>query len=184
MARQKIVHREVIHLDASPVQVRAFVLTPERILDYYPGGFDCGVFEAGQSFYCRGKSGVSLLELDKAQSNESTCVLKVTTSLKAKPPYDRQKILDQAFFTMYEDWQIEADGVGTRLTKTWRDVQKHQLRFMPMGLIVRRSAKAETAVLQRAWNDAAMECAAREGAAMESAAMESAAREEAADRSP
>ena len=48
-----------------------------------------------------------------------------------------------------------------------------------MGLIVRRSARAETQVLQRAWNDAA-----KEGAAMECAAMESAAREEAEDPSP
>lgn len=155
MTASKIIHREVIHLDATPDQVRSFVLTPERILDYYPGGFDCGVFEAGQSFYCRGKSGVSLLELDPSASDDVTRVIKVTTSLKAKPPYTAQGIRDQVFFTMYEDWQIEPDGAGTRLTKTWRDLEKHQLRIMPMGFIVKRSAKGETAVLKQAWDEAA-----------------------------
>jgi hypothetical protein len=150
-----IVHREVILLTAAPELVKTFVLTPERILDYYPGGRDCGVFEPGRSFYCRGKSGVSLLELDESQSDETTCVLKVTTSLKAKPPYNPQKIIDDVFFTMVEDWKIEPNGSGSKLTKTWRDVKKYQMKFMPMKFIVKRSAKQESAELKKAWDKAA-----------------------------
>ncbi len=155
MSSAAIVHREQISLSANPEQVKAFILTPERILDYYPGGRDCGVIETGRSFYCRGKSGVSLLELDESQSDETTCVLKVTTSLKAKPPYTAQSILSNAFFTMYEDWKVEPEGSGTLLTKTWRDLVKHQLKFMPMKLIVKRSAKDESAKLKTSWDSAA-----------------------------
>lgn len=155
MPSAAIVHRETILLSASPEQVKSFILTPERILDYYPGGMDCGVIEAGRSFYCRGKSGVSLLELDESQSDDTTCVLKVTTSLKAKPPYNAQKILGNAFFTMYEDWKVQSDGSGSKLIKTWRDLEKHQLKFLPMKLIVRRSAKQESAKLKKAWDNAA-----------------------------
>jgi glyoxylase-like metal-dependent hydrolase (beta-lactamase superfamily II) len=36
LATGSIVHREVIELDASPAQVRRFIMTPQRILDYYP----------------------------------------------------------------------------------------------------------------------------------------------------
>lgn len=155
MPSPAIVHREEILLAAAPELVKTFVLTPERILDYYPGGNDCGVFEAGRSFYCRGKSGVSLLELDESQSDETTSVLKVTTSLKARPPYSPQKIIDDVFFTMYEDWKIEPDECGSKLTKTWRDVKKFQMKFMPMKFIVKRSAKQESAKLKEAWDKAA-----------------------------
>jgi len=151
----RIIHQEVILLAAVPEQVNAFILTPERILDYYPSGIDCGVIDAGRSFFCRGKSGVSLLELEDSQSHERTCVLKVTTSLKAKPPYTAQKIQDAVFFTMYEDWEVEPHGSGSKLTKTWRDLEKHQLRLIPLKLIVKRSAKAESAKLKRAWDKAA-----------------------------
>ncbi len=34
------VHREVMELRATPAQVREFIMTPERILDYYPAPLD------------------------------------------------------------------------------------------------------------------------------------------------
>ena len=57
-----LIHREEILLCAPPERVREFVLTPERIMDYYPQGLDCAVIDPGVRFWCRGKAGVSLLE--------------------------------------------------------------------------------------------------------------------------
>lgn len=122
---RSIVHQEVIQLAASPQQVRSFVMTPERILDYYPSSIDCGQLEPGRSLFCRGKSGVSLLELDEGASDDSTLVVNVTTAMQVSSPVTAEKIKRAVFFTMVEDWKIEADGNGTKLTKTWRDIRKH-----------------------------------------------------------
>jgi hypothetical protein len=153
--KSKLVHQEVILLAAMPEQVKEFILTPERILDYYPSANVCGVFDSGRSFYCGGKSGVSLLELDASQSSDDILVLKVTTSLKVEPPYTAQKIRDAVFFTMFEDWQVEPHNSGSKLTKTWRDIKKHKLWFMPLQLIVKRSSRAESVKLKEGWDKAA-----------------------------
>jgi hypothetical protein len=153
--RSNIVHQEVITLKASPKQVREFILTPARILDYYPSAIDGGIIESGASFYCRGKAGVSLLEVIPSESTEQLLVLKVTTATHIKPPFTADRIKAATFFTMIEDWKLEPAGAGTRLTKTWRDITKKKLRFLPMGLIVRKSAKVESSVLKAAWDRAA-----------------------------
>ena len=155
MPNSKPVHQEVIYLKAKPEQVKKFILTPERINDYYPSSIDCGVFEQGRRFYCRGKSGVSLLELLSDQSSENKLVLKVTTALKLEPPFTEQKIRDETFFTMLEDWQIEPHEDGTKLTKTWRGVKQEKLKLLPMRLIIKLSAKKESGVLKAAWEKAA-----------------------------
>jgi hypothetical protein len=152
--RSNIVHQEVITLKASPKQVREFIMTPARILDYYPSAIDGGIIESGASFYCRGKAGVSLLEVIPSESTEQLLVLKVTTATNIKPPFTADRIKAATFFTMIEDWKLEPAGDGTQLTKTWRDISKKKLRFLPMGLIVRKSAKAESSVLQAAWDRA------------------------------
>lgn len=150
-----IAHQEVIQLQASIEQVRAFIMTPERILDYYPGPIGGEVIEQGLSFYCQGKSGVSLLELDQNQSTENTIVLNVTTATNLKPPFTPERIKANTFFTMVEDWALTPTAQGTQLTKTWRDIKKTKLKFLPMGLIVRKSAKAESEKLRKAWDEAA-----------------------------
>ncbi|MEH6583400.1 MAG: hypothetical protein V7754_15795 [Halioglobus sp.] len=154
-SRSGIVHREVIELQARPEQVREFITTPERILDYYPSPIEGGVIEQGRKIYCLGKAGVSLLEVVPEQSNEQLLVIKVTTASNIKPPYSEERIYAARFFTMYEDWQMEKTTQGTRLTKTWRDIEKHKMKYLPMGLIVRRSAKAESNELRIAWDRAA-----------------------------
>ena len=35
-----IIHEDVMIIDASPEQVRQFIMTPERIADYYPDVID------------------------------------------------------------------------------------------------------------------------------------------------
>lgn len=154
-SRSNVVHQEVIELEAPLELVRDFILTPERILDYYPGPIDGGVIEPGASIYCRGKSGVSLLELNRSESTDQFLVLDVTTATNTRAPFTAERIRAAVFFTMVEDWKLEKTDQGTRLTKTWRDIKKYKLKLLPLGLIVRRSARAETEKLRLAWNDAA-----------------------------
>jgi hypothetical protein len=144
-------------LRATPGQVRSFITAPERILDYYPGGLEGGVLVPGQSIYCLARTGVSLLEVDATQSTADTVVVTVYTARKLNPPYTVESIKSAAFFRMIEDWQIEADAEGTILTKTWRDIEKYRLRFLPLRAIVRAGAKGETQALIDGWNKAAAE---------------------------
>ena len=152
------VHREEILLAASPATIRDFIKTPERMMDYYPGGISCGVFEVGQSYYCHGKAGVSLIEILPEQQPETAthCVtLKVTTARGLCPPFTVEAIRGAAFFSMFEDWELYPHGDGTRLVKTWRDIHKVQLRWLPLGWIVKRTAKSESETLRNAWDRAA-----------------------------
>jgi hypothetical protein len=156
-SNSSIVHTEIIELQATPAQVRQFIMTPQRILDYYPSPIEGGVIEPGRKIYCRGKSGVSLLEIVSEESSEKLLVVKVTTATGIKPPFTESRIKSAQFFTMVEDWQLEETVQGTRLTKTWRNIEKHKMKYLPMKMIVRRSAKAESKELQAAWDRAARE---------------------------
>ena len=59
------------------------------------------------------------------------------------------------FMTMVEDWEVEASEGGTRLSKTWRNMVMHKMKWLPMGLLIRRTAKAEHQKLVDGWNKAA-----------------------------
>jgi hypothetical protein len=156
-SNSSIVHTEVIELKVTPAQVRKFIMTPQRILDYYPSPIEGGVIEPGSKIYCRGKAGVSLLETVPEDSSNERLVVKVTTATGIKAPFTESRIRSAQFFTMVEDWQLEETAQGTRLTKTWRNMVKHQMKYLPMKMIVRRSAKAESGELQVAWDRAARE---------------------------
>ena len=158
MSKSKIVHREVMQLKASPEAVCSFINTPKRILDYYPSPISCGVIEAGKSFYCQGKSGISLLEQvdeDAEQADSLAVTLKVSTATPFAGEITEVKIMENLFFIMYEDWNLEPFDGGTRLTKTWRDIDKRKMKYLPLGLIVRHSAKGESKILVKAWDAAA-----------------------------
>jgi hypothetical protein len=64
----------------------------------------------------------------------------------------------QAFFTMFEDWQLQAHGKTgeqTRVIKTWRNLEQQRLFFIPKSLLiasVKLTAKLERRVLVRSWN--------------------------------
>jgi len=152
---QSIVHREVLQLKATPEQVKRFVLTPERILDYYPGAITGAVLDEGQAIICQGKSGVSIIERVDTESHAGQLTVKVTTATSFSGALTRENVMANVFFTMIEDWALaEVDG-GTRLTKTWRNIEKKKMKFLPMGLIVRMSAKGESKKLRLAWDRAA-----------------------------
>ena len=112
-----LVHREVMELQATPAQVREFVLTPERILDYYPAPLEGGVFEAGRSIWCRGEMGVSMLERIEAESSDDCVVMLVTTAIGLEPPYSPESIVAATTFTMVEDWALAESSGGTTLTQ-------------------------------------------------------------------
>ena len=149
------VHREVMQLRATPAQVREFIMTPERILDYYPAPLEGGVFEAGRSFWCRGEMGVSMLERVEQQSSDDCVVVLVTTAIGLDPPYSPEAIEAAATFTMIEDWALAAGPDGTTLTKTWRDIRSTGDPPFPIEDAVRETAKGESGTLIERWNEAA-----------------------------
>jgi hypothetical protein len=89
------------------------------------------------------------------ESSEDKVVIKVTTATRLKPPYTAERIRSARFFTMIEDWELESTEQGSLLTKTWRDVKKYKMKFIPMGLMIKRGAKGESASLKEAWDKAA-----------------------------
>lgn len=154
MNDDRIAHREVMTLTASPAQVREFVMTPERILDYYPDPIGCGVFVPGRAIWCSGAMGVSMLErLD--ESSDDCVVVLVTTAVGLAPPYSPEAIRAATTFTMIEEWAVAADGEGSVLTKTWRDVSADGELSPPLAEIVREAAKGESHTLVSRWNAAA-----------------------------
>jgi carbon monoxide dehydrogenase subunit G len=150
-----ITHRDIMQLSAAPERVREFIMTPERIADYFPGVIDYGVFEAGKSLWCSDKTGVSLLEIIEEETTEWKITMRVVNANKVTAPYTVEAIKANPFMTMVEDWEIEAKDGGTQLTKTWRDVVMHKMKWLPMGLLIRRTAKSEHQKLIDGWNKAA-----------------------------
>jgi hypothetical protein len=149
------VHREVMELRATPAQMRAFIMTPERILDYYPAPLEGGVFEPGRSIWCRGEIGVSMLERVDAESSDECMVVLVTTAVGLEPPYTPEGIKAATTFTMVEDWALAPNGDGTTLTKSWRDIRAAGDPPFPLEDAVRETAKGESGVLVERWNAAA-----------------------------
>lgn len=151
-----IVHRDVLQLNVSPKLVREFIMTPERIADYFPGVIDCGVFEVGKSIWCSARTGVCLLELVEEETIDSKLTMNVITARKVAQPYSAEAIKANAFMSMVEDWEIEARGSGTQLTKIWRNVVMHQMKWLPMGMLIRWTTKGEHQKLVDGWNNAAV----------------------------
>lgn len=150
-----IVHTEVMELAATPAQVEAFIMTPERILDYYPDPVGGGVLEPGHAIYCQGAMGVSLLERIEAECSARCVVIKVTTAFGLEAPFTRERIEANGAFSMIEDWELAPSGDGTTLTKTWREVIALGPEPFPIADAVREGAVHESPSLVRGWNAAA-----------------------------
>lgn len=151
----RLVHREVMELRATPDQVLRFVMTPERILDYYPDPIEGGVFEDGRAIWCRGAIGVSMLERVDAESGDDRIVVLVTTAAGLEPPYTPEGIRAAATFTMVEDWAVAATDGGTKLTKSWRDIDTMVDLPFSMEDTVRETSKGESTSLIEKWDAAA-----------------------------
>jgi len=150
-----IVHTEVMQLRATPDQVREFILTPDRILDYFPQPVEGGVIEPGQAIWCRGEMGVSMLELVPEETTDAMVVIKVSTAFGLEAPFTRARIEENTVFTMIEDWALEGTTEGTRLTKSWRDVASKGPEPFPIADAVKEGAIHESAQLVAGWNAAA-----------------------------
>lgn len=150
-----LVHTEVMQLRATPEQVREFILTPDRILDYFPQPVEGGVLEPGRAIWCRGEMGVSMLELVEAETTDAVVVVKVSTAFGLEAPFTRERIEENTVFTMIEDWALEATAEGTQLTKSWRDVQAKGPEPFPIADAVKEGAQHESAQLIEGWNAAA-----------------------------
>jgi hypothetical protein len=144
-----------MELRATPVQVLGFVMTPERVLDYYPDPIEGGVFEDGRLIWCRGAIGVSMLERVDDESSGDCLVVLVTTAAGLEPPYTPESVRAEATFTMVEDWAVAATNDGTTLTNSWRDVRT--VVDFPFSIedAVRETAKGESRALVDKWNAAA-----------------------------
>jgi hypothetical protein len=152
-ASDEYVHREVMDLAAPPARVREFVMTPERILDYYPAPIEGGVFEPGRAIWCRGDIGVSMLER-LPESTEDRVTVLVSTAVGLEPPYTAEGIRAATTFTMIEDWAVAPRGDGTTLTKTWRDVEAGGEPSPAMEDIIRDAAQHESGALVARWDAA------------------------------
>ena len=118
-----VVHTEVMELEVPLAQAREFIMTPERILDYYPDPVGGGVLEPGHAIYCQGGPSVSMLERLEDECTDTCVVVKVTTAFGLEAPFTRERIEKNAVFTMIEDWEFAPSASGTTLTKTWRDIE-------------------------------------------------------------
>lgn len=156
-AEENIVHIETMPLQATPAQVKAFIMTPERILDYFPQPIEGGVLEQGKAIFCRGEMVTSMLEVLASESEDDCVVVKVTTAFGLDAPYTRERIETAANFTMVEDWNLAETATGTTLTKTWRDVTSIGPEPFLLAEAVREGAIQESDALIRGWNNAAQQ---------------------------
>jgi len=147
----KIVHVDIMSIDATPEQVLRFIITADRVMDYYPDATSCGTFELGKAIWCSNKTGVSLLEV-VGTPTEKDITLRVVTANGLTPPFRIEEIKANPFLTMYEDFALESTTNGVLLTKTWRDVTKHKMKFLPIGWIIRHTAKGEHQRQIDGWN--------------------------------
>jgi hypothetical protein len=56
---------------------------------------------------------------------------------------------------MVEDWALAANGDGTTLTKSWRDVVPNGEPPFPLEATIREAAEGESGTLVERWNHAA-----------------------------
>lgn len=141
--------KEVIPIRATPEEVRNCVLSADRILQYYPLGIESGELEPGRSFYCKGRLGISLFEI--LQSDANYILLEVHNATACDPPYTPERLKRAAFFSMLEDWYIEPDTGGTRLTRLWRRIEQRGMRAVPMRLMVQLAARLESRAIRKHW---------------------------------
>ncbi|HEX4863783.1 MAG TPA: hypothetical protein VFV02_06910 [Acidimicrobiales bacterium] len=150
-----LVHQEIMELEASPAQIRAFTMDPDRILDYYPAPLEGGVFEPGRSIWCRGEGSVAMLELLEDESTHDCVVVLCTIAAGLEPPYAPGRIRASATLTMVEEWALAPSSAGTTVTKSWRDVRATEGSGVPLYDAIRETAKVETQPLIERWNEAA-----------------------------
>ena len=141
--------REEMVIEATPEHVRSCILSPHGILQYYPLGIEAEHFEPGESFYCKGKLGISLFQVLCADADY--VLLNVHNATSCERPYTAAGIKDAAFFSMLEDWYLEPDPKGTKLTRLWRGFRHRRLLGPAVRFMVGVAAKLEARAIRRYW---------------------------------
>ena len=144
-------HQEKMRVAAPPEMVQQWILAPEKVLEYAPGPVDCGLFRPGEQVWIRLKTGVTLLEKVHEESTDNRTTVRVTASTLKRNPTSVTEIESNRLMTFYEDWDLIRADSGTQIQKTWRDLTKHKMRWMPFGWLIQRSAKRDAAALEAAW---------------------------------
>ena len=150
-----ITHQDVMQLTASPEKVRRFLRDPERIADYYPALIEYGNFEEGKTYWCCGEVGVALFEIIEECCTDTRVTMRISTSLSAEKPYTIAGIKAAIFISMIEEWNVIPKNGGCEITKTWLDVELHQMKDLPIADMIRETAEEEHSKIVNAWNKAA-----------------------------
>jgi hypothetical protein len=150
-----ITFQDVIQVDALPEKIREFIRDPARIADYYPDLIDFGIFEAGKVFWCSGTAGVALFEIIEERCTETMVVMSILTSLSAQQPYTVEGIKADPFISMIEEWDVVPMDGGAQITKTWIDVELHQMKELPIADIIQETADLEREKIIKAWGETA-----------------------------
>ena len=155
MSTGNVVHTDVFDLTASAEQTRGFLRCAERIADYYPGATGFGDFEPGHSYWILSEMGSALFEILEARCTDTMIAMHITTSFSKERPEAPASITAEPFITMVEEWDVQPTESGCQVTKSWMDVELHQMQELPMADMIRQSASEEQAVIIAAWNAAA-----------------------------
>lgn len=150
-----IITKDTYQISATVEQVKEFILTPERILDYYPSPIEGGVFVEGRSIWIRLKSGVTAMELVSDKLNPHMMTVLLHISSLQEPPADIKEVKAKALMTFYEDWLLIPNDKGTQINKQWRDLTKHKNKWLPIKAMIQNTVKEYGEKIEHAWNAAA-----------------------------
>ena len=152
-----VIHREVIELRATPAQVREFIMTPERVVDYNPQAVEAGVLEPGHSVWFRTETSLVLVERVEDECRDDRVVVEAIIASGVVPPFTADDVRAGRIMSLMEDWDLEETADGTVATKTWRDVVTVVDLPFDAEDSIRELAKTETAPIIEKWNAAALE---------------------------
>jgi hypothetical protein len=150
-----IVHQDIMQLTASPEKVREFLRDPERIAEYYPDLIEYGTFEEGKTYWCRGEAGVALFEILEERCTDIRVSMSIMTNIAVEKPYTVESIKADVFISMVEEWDVIPKDGGSQITKTWLDVELHQMKDLPIVEMIKETAVEEHSKIVTAWNKAA-----------------------------
>lgn len=141
---------------AAPADIiKSYILTPERIMDYFPAARKAYALAPGKCIISAW-NGATLLETREISSDGLTLQMEVSSALIFFPPFTAQKIQQQALFSMTEIWQLTPLPQGCQLKKSWGNIKQNRLTFIPIKKAVVNSAIKEEAALVNGWDMAYM----------------------------
>lgn len=145
-----VFHQDRLHVSASMAVVAGYILDPQRVMAYFPDAIDGGTFD-DDAIWIRAKTGTTLIE--RVASEPGLVSVRVTSSgVKHEQPA-RTALGEKPLVRFYEDWRLDEQDGGTRIEKSWRDLEAFGfMKLLPMRWIVRRTANQGKEKLEAAWS--------------------------------